>query len=99
MAALIASIVLQLAAAHAPSVAPETQVAFAQAESGLDPLAVHDNTTGRSHAPATAADAVALATSLLRQGHSVDLGLLQINDANLRRTGLTVATAFDAGRS
>ena len=99
MPVLALPVVLQLAAGHAPAVAPETLVAFAQAESGLDPLAVHDNTTGRSHTPATAADAVGLATSLLRQGHSVDLGLLQINDANLARTGLTVASAFEPARS
>jgi type IV secretion system protein VirB1 len=97
MPVLALPLVLALAAAHAPSVAPETLLAFAQAESALDALAVHDNTTGRSHAPATAAEAVALATALLRQGHSVDLGLLQINDANLSRTGLTVATAFEPG--
>src|SRR5689334_18483713 len=92
-------IVLELAAAQAPSIAPETLVAFAQAELGRDPLAVHDNATSKSHAPATVAEAIALATTLLRQGHSVDLGLLQINDANLSRTGLTVAMTFEPGRN
>jgi type IV secretion system protein VirB1 len=87
--------VLHLAADHAPAVAPETVATFAQAESRLDPLAVHDNTTGRSHAPRTVAEAVVLARTLLAKGHSLDLGLLQINDANLSRTGLTVESAFD----
>jgi type IV secretion system protein VirB1 len=99
MSALALPVLLQLAAAHAPAVAPETIAAFAQAESALDPLAIHDNTENRTHRSTTVAEAVALATSLLRRGHSVDLGLLQINDANLSRTGLTVATAFEPGRN
>ena len=32
-------------------------------------------------------------------GHSVDLGLMQINSANLARLGLSIADAFDACRS
>jgi type IV secretion system protein VirB1 len=36
--------VLSLAAQCAPGVAPDTVAAIAQAESGLDPLAIHDNT-------------------------------------------------------
>jgi type IV secretion system protein VirB1 len=90
---------LQLAAAHAPSVAPETLAAFAQNESGLNPNAVHDNTTGLTTYPETAAAAMELATSLLAQGHSLDLGIMQINSANFVNTGLTVAAAFDPGLS
>ena len=45
---------LQLAAANAPAVAPETLAAFAQHESRLDPNAIHDNTTGLSFHPETA---------------------------------------------
>jgi type IV secretion system protein VirB1 len=63
---------LQLAATHAPSVAPETLAAFAQHESGLDPNAVHDNTTGLSFHPEIAEAATALAASLLAKGHSLD---------------------------
>ncbi|MGI4809732.1 MAG: lytic transglycosylase domain-containing protein [Janthinobacterium lividum] len=90
---------LQLAASVAPSIAPETLAAFAQAESKLEPFAIGDNDTGQSYQPATAAAAVALATSLLSQRHSLDLGIMQVNSANLARVGLTVATAFDPGQS
>ena len=90
---------LQLAVSVAPSIAPETLAAFAQAESKLEPLAIGDNDTGASYRPATTAAAVALATSLLSQQHSLDLGIMQINSANLARVGMTVAMAFDPGQS
>src|SRR5690242_4171912 len=99
MPLLTLPVVLQLAVVHAPAVAPETVAAFAQVESKLDPLAVHDNTTGLTYTKQTPAEAVALARSLLVQEHSLDLGLMQINDANLDRTGLTVESAFDPSRS
>jgi len=90
---------LQLAVSVAPSIAPETLAAFAQAESKLEPLAIGDNDTGASYRPATTAAAVALATSLLSQQHSLDLGIMQVNSANLARVGMTVAMAFDPGQS
>jgi type IV secretion system protein VirB1 len=93
------TVVLQLALAHAPQVAPETVAAFAQAESDLNPYALFDNTTRQSYAPTTAPEAAALARSLLGQGHSIDTGLMQINSANFGITGLTAETAFDPARS
>lgn len=90
---------LQLAAAYAPSVAPETLASFAQYESRLEPTAIHDNSTGQTFLPATSAAATQLAVTLLAQGHSLDLGIMQVNSANLPRVGLTVATAFDPGQS
>jgi type IV secretion system protein VirB1 len=96
------SIVAALALAHqcAPAVAPETVVGVARTESGLHPLAVRDNTADRSYAPASADEAVALATSLINgQRHSVDLGLMQINSANLATFGLSIPDAFDACHS
>jgi type IV secretion system protein VirB1 len=92
-------VVLQLAVAHAPQVAPETVAAFAQAESQLDPFAIYDNTERKSHAPSSAEEAAALARSLLARGHSIDTGLMQINSANFARTGLHVGTAFDPAQS
>lgn len=92
-------VLLQLADMHASSVAPETLAAFALHESGLDPNAIHDNTTGLSFHPETAEAASAQAASLLAKGHSLDLGLMQINHANFVNTGLTIRSAFDPGQS
>ncbi|MDD2765500.1 MAG: lytic transglycosylase domain-containing protein [Opitutaceae bacterium] len=87
---------LALANRCAPEVAPGTLAAVAGAESGFNTLAIHDNTTRQSVAPLDPAGAIAVAKGLISAGHSVDLGLMQIDSANLSRLGLTVATAFDA---
>lgn len=91
--------VLGLAAAHAPQVAPETIVAFAHTESRMNPLAIYDNTSKESYAPGTAAAAAALAKTLLDKGHSIDVGLMQINSQNFRLTGLDAVSAFDPAQS
>lgn len=96
------SVIAALALAHqcAPDVAPETVVSIAKVESGLNPLAIHDNTTGRSYAPESANEATALAISLiLGQHHSVDLGLMQVNSANLAISNPSIAEAFNACHS
>jgi type IV secretion system protein VirB1 len=86
----------KLAAACAPSVAPETLAAVARTKSGFDDTDVHDNTTGRTYRPATRAEAIALATELVVvDRHLVDLGLMQINSANLADVHLTITDAFD----
>ena len=90
----------QLATSCAPHVAVETLAAVARTESGFDALTLHDNATGRSYHPATSGDAIALAVELVTVArHSVDLGLMQINGANLPRLGLTLADAFDPCRN
>ncbi len=83
----------------APSVAPSTLAAIARTESRFNPLSLHDNTLGVSAAPSTVAEATSIAERLMAAGHSVDLGLMQINSANLGALGLTPETAFDACRS
>jgi hypothetical protein len=81
-----------------PSVAP-VMVGIAQHESGLRATAIHDDTTGRSYVPDTSQAAVRLSSALMAAGHSLDLGIAQINTVNFRWLGLTVATAFDACQS
>ena len=91
---------LQLAASCAPHVAPETLAAVARTESSFEELSIHDNTTRRTVSAASRAEAVALATeAVTTQRHSVDLGLMQINSANLPWLGMSVADAFDPCRS
>ena len=91
---------VQLAASCAPSVAVETLAAVARQESGFSDTMVNDNTAKRSYAPTSREEAVTLATELVVvQRHSVDLGLMQVNSANLAGLGLSITNAFDACRS
>ncbi len=79
-----------------PAVSPDVLISVASTESGLDPLAIHDNATGAVLHPETRGEAIALAYRLIAANHRPDLGLMQINSpANMRRTGLTVESAFD----
>lgn len=91
-----------LAAQCAPATAPQMQqtlLAVARTESGLSTLAINDNNTRQAYSPETIQDAVRVATELILRGHNVDLGLMQINSANLQHVRLTIATAFDACES
>lgn len=90
----------QLAASCAPSVHVDTLAAVARTESGFRANAIHDNTERRSYSPRSRAEAIAIATELVGvRRHSVDLGLMQINSANLPALGMTVEDAFDPCRS
>ena len=89
----------QLALRCGPSVAPSTLASIAQTESGFEPLSVNDNTRGISGVPATRDIAMQIASKLLEAGHSVDIGIMQINSANFTRLGLTLASAFDPCQS
>ena len=88
-----------LAAHCAPDVAVTTLAAIARTESGFEPFAIHDNTSGMSEAVTTIDAAASIASRLIAAGHSVDLGLMQVNSGNLNALGLTVSDAFDACRS
>jgi type IV secretion system protein VirB1 len=84
-----------LAARCAPSGPEATLQAVAQTESGLDPRALHDNTTNASEAPASLQVALTDVEQWIGRGHSVDLGLMQINSANLAALGMTTRSALD----
>jgi type IV secretion system protein VirB1 len=86
---------MEMISVCAPLVAPVTIAAVVQHESGGNPLAVHDNATGASYRPKTETEAIALAKRLIAKGHSVDLGLGQINSSNLSWLGQSVETIFD----
>lgn len=95
-----------LLARCAPNVHPETMRALVSAESRGNVLAVADagplalpwsqrKHLVRSHYPSSKSEAVALVNQLLAKGHTVSLGLSQINDRNLARLGLSVAAVFE----
>ena len=93
---LPSAIILGLAAQCAPSVAPETIAAIVQTESQGFELAINVNGLGRKVAPATnVAQAIAIARFYVGKGHSVDLGLGQINSRNMKALGLTWDNVFD----
>jgi len=96
MSTLTIPAALALSLQCAPSVDPHMLVAIGQHESGLDPLTIHDNTTGQVLHGAGVATA---ASQLIAAGHSVDLGLMQINSRNLALLNLSVDDAFTACRS
>jgi type IV secretion system protein VirB1 len=87
---------LSLALLCGPWVAPVTTLSVIDIESGGQPFAIHDNTDGRSYWPSSSAGAQRLAGGLIRAGHSVDLGLMQINyNTWFRSTRVRLDAAFD----
>lgn len=90
---------IQLAAACAPTVHIDTLAAVARTESRFHVHAINDNTAGRAYRPATRKEAIATATELRRRGHSLDLGLMQINSTNLNRLGMSIPDAFEPCRN
>jgi type IV secretion system protein VirB1 len=98
--ALSPALLLALASQCSPSVAPETLVSVVRVESGFDPLVIGVNSPAAEHIhPKSLPDAVATSTRLLAAGANIDLGLGQINSANLERLGLSIADAFDPCRN
>jgi type IV secretion system protein VirB1 len=82
--------------ACAVNVAPATLEAVIRVESGGDPLALNVNRlAGPQPHPTTLPDAVRLAERYIRQGYSVDLGLMQVNSRNLAALGYSIAQVLD----
>jgi type IV secretion system protein VirB1 len=96
MTALTVQAALAVALQCAASVDPRMLVGIAQHESGLETEILHDNSTGKLLRGAGILEAAA---QLIAAGHSVDLGLMQINSRNLGLLGLGLADAFDACHS
>jgi type IV secretion system protein VirB1 len=84
-----------LAARCAPAVSSQTLGAVARTESAFDPWALHDNTTGLSESPVSGQSALADGVAWVARGDSVDIGMMQINSANLPALHMTVASALD----
>jgi len=88
---------LALVQSCAPAVGEITMASIIQVESGGNPLAIGINADHPPAftPPATAADATALARQWITAGYSIDLGIAQINSANLSWLGVSVDQMFD----
>ena len=86
---------LSLAADCGRDVHPVTTAAIIQVESQGNPLAIADNTRRTSYTPHTPAQAVRLASQLHQLGHSLDIGMMQINTRWLRPKHLSLEKLFD----
>ncbi len=90
----------QVSAACASGDSIPTLASVAKTESEFNTLAIHDNSSSATYRPANEDEARRIARTLIEErGHSVDLGLMQINSANLPRLGLSIDDAFDACHS
>lgn len=79
----------------APSIAPVTLASIAHVESGNNPHALHNNTTGKSLVSGDVANTRQTASDWLAAGHSIDVGLMQINSSNFGWLGIDVEDALD----
>jgi type IV secretion system protein VirB1 len=84
----------------APSIGVSTIAAIVRTESGFNPLAIGVNVKKNEvrpkfAKPQTAADAITTAKWLLANGYNIDMGLGQINSANLHRLGVSVDDMFN----
>ncbi len=87
---------LDLAQNCAPQVATEIIAAVISVESGFHPFAIRINTDRPlAEQPKTRAEAIETATTLIAEGHDIDLGLAGINSGNLGRLGISVSDTFD----
>jgi type IV secretion system protein VirB1 len=87
---------LTLAVLCGPMVDPATTLRVIAVESAGHAYAIHDNTNGKTYEAGSSRGAVNVANILLRAGHRIDLGLMQINyDAWLKPTRFSIEQAFD----
>jgi type IV secretion system protein VirB1 len=87
---------LTLAVLCGPLVDPSTTLRVIAVESAGHSYAIHDNTNSKTYEAASSRGAAAVATILLRAGHRIDIGLMQINyDAWLRPSRFSIEQAFN----
>ncbi len=95
-----------LIARCAPTVHPETMAAVISAESRGHQFAIADagpvklpwaqrKALVRSLYPGSLEEAVKTAQTLIASGHTVSLGVAQVNDRNLARMGVSIQDVFD----
>ncbi len=75
---------------------PATLAAIVRTESAFRPWSIGINGGARlKKQPSSKEEAVSIAKDLISRGYSIDMGLGQINSANLARLGITVEKVFD----
>ncbi|MGK6315614.1 type IV secretion system protein VirB1 [Neorhizobium sp. DT-125] len=86
-----------LAHTCAPTIEVTTLAGIASIESELSPWAIRINTGyPLAKQPGSKAEAIEVASSMIAEGHSLDLGLAGVNSSQISRLGLTLSDAFDA---
>lgn len=88
--------ITQLVSQCVPGAPIHSMAAIIKVESSGNPLALFDNTTGRSILPSNKQQAKQILTNLIAKHHQVDVGIAQVDTENFAKTGLTVNNAFDA---
>ncbi|MCJ8029945.1 lytic transglycosylase domain-containing protein, partial [Shinella yambaruensis] len=86
---------LEIFIACAPNVAPATIEQIITVESAGDPLAINVNGGRLERKPESPADAAKMVYQYIANGHSVDMGLMQVNSRNLAALGYTVEEMFE----
>lgn len=80
----------------APWVAPQTMAAIVKTESQFNPLAININGGAKlQHQPRSREEAAVTARWLINNNYNIDMGLGQVNSANLKKTNLSIYDAFD----
>jgi type IV secretion system protein VirB1 len=84
--------------ACAPGVSPMTIQEIVRVESNHNPIAVNINLKNGIpfpyKKPKTKTQAIAVAHAAIAAGHTVDMGYMQVNSANLKSLGYTVREMF-----
>lgn len=79
-----------------PNVHPQTMEAIIQQESNFNPWAIGINDGSQlGEQPSNQNDAISIAKLLILQGKNIDMGLGQINSANLARYNWSVEDVFN----
>ena len=86
----------ELAQRCVPDVSSHTLAAIVKTESGFNPYAIGVNKGAKlTRQPRSYQEAVSTAKSLLAKGANIDMGIAQINSANLRVVNMSVEQLFD----
>ncbi|TCM51160.1 type IV secretion system protein VirB1 [Rhizobium sp. PP-F2F-G48] len=80
----------------APLIKTEILAAVVSIESSFDPLAIRLNSDApRPERAQSRAEAIEIATTLVAEGHSIDLGLGGVSSYDLPRLGLSISDLFE----